>query len=244
MNTSIDFQTATVKDIILLNIKAANIFEKYNIDFCCHGNESLLAAIDKNNLPAGKVIDELKYMLEKADSSTENFYELDAKELVNYIINQHHSYVKNSLPTIDRHLQKVVSKHSEMHPYLNDIVREFSLLADELLHHMNKEEKVLFPLINYLVDTKNFSEKPKTRGYGTVQNPIRQMIFEHDNAGNLIQEIRKLSNGFFPPEDACTTFSLVYSELEEFEKDLHQHIHLENNILFPKAIKLEEELTQ
>ena len=162
--------------------------------------------------------------------------------LIQYIVNNHHQYVRNAIPTITAHLQKTKAAHGNKYDFIAKIENTFARISMELTSHMMKEERILFPLIKYLADSKTFKEKPKTRGFGSVQNPIKQMEAEHISAGNEMEEIRALTNNYTLPEDSCATFQLTYNELAEFEKDLHKHIHLENNILFPRAIELEENL--
>jgi regulator of cell morphogenesis and NO signaling len=123
---------------------------------------------------------------------------------------------------------------------LSEVQNLFTKVAEEMKSHMMKEEQILFPLIKYLAETQKFNEKPKTGGFGTIKNPIRQMEAEHVSAGNAMDTIRKFTSNYVLPDDACTTFQVTYQELDEFEKDLHKHVHLENNILFPRAIELEE----
>lgn len=243
MNTSISNLTKQkVKDIVLQNSKTVNVFEKYNIDFCCNGDKQLAAAINENKLNEQSILKEIASALNSDEPSTNNFSQYSGNDLIDHIINKHHSYVKSALPLISNHLRKVAGKHGSKYGYVKEMLETFELLAEDMMSHMQKEERILFPLIKYLVESKKLHDKPKTRGYGSVQNPIKQMVLEHDNAGDLIHKLKELSNNFNPPDDACTTFRLMLNELDEFEKDLHQHIHLENNILFPKAIKLEEEL--
>ncbi|MDH7603419.1 MAG: iron-sulfur cluster repair di-iron protein [Melioribacter sp.] len=231
-----------LKELVSLNIKTAEIFEKYNIDFCCNGKLTLQEVLTEKNIEPDEILNELINTFDQEVLPNENFIEWNLIDLINHIVNVHHSYVRNSIPKIKMHLEKVISKHGQKYFYLSEVKSLFEQLSLELENHMIKEEKILFPLIKYLVDTEKFNERPKTQGYGSIKNPIRQMELEHDNAGNIIHTIRKITNNYSLPEDACTTFSLTYDELNDFEKDIHKHIHLENNILFPKAIELEDKL--
>lgn len=237
-----DANQLIVKDIVTKNIKAAHILEKYGIDFCCKGNRPLKEACAEKNVSVEKIISELN-SAETGDTDSPKRYEnWDLKFLIEYIINNHHSYVRNAIPQLLPHLEKVVSKHGNKFPFLNDIKSIFKDVAKEMQQHMYKEEKILFHIIRYLVDCDKFDEKPKMNGFKTVKDPIESMEAEHTNAGGAMEKIRELTNNFTPPEDACNTFKLTYKELQDFEKDLHIHVHLENNILFPKAIALEETL--
>ncbi len=231
-----------VKDIITTNIKAAHVFEKHGIDFCCNGNRPLKEACDEKNINIEVILSELDSVMISEEQEDKRFETWDLKFLIDYIVNNHHSYVKNAIPQMMPHLEKVAFKHGNKYPELENIKSLFEDVAEEMISHMHKEETILFHIIRYLVDCKKFNERPKMSGFKTVRNPIDMMEAEHTNAGGAMEKIRELTNNFTLPADACNTFKLTYKELEDFEKDLHIHVHLENNILFPKAIKLEDEL--
>ena len=233
-----DYRVMKVGDIVAENFRAASLFENFGIDYCCNGNLMLKDALDKNKISSNEFAVELN----KVNQSTETprYNQWDLIFLTNYIINNHHSYVRASLPHITKLLQKVQAAHGSKYLYLADVQNVFNQVADEMTSHMMKEERILFPLIKYLAETQKFNEKPKTGGFGTIKNPIMQMEAEHVSAGGAMEIIRSLTNNYSLPEDACTTFKVTYKELDAFEKDLHKHVHLENNILFPKAIELEE----
>jgi regulator of cell morphogenesis and NO signaling len=240
---SIDASSVKVKDLVLADFHTAKVLEKFGIDYCCKGNQILKDALNARNIPESVLKKEINTLIKTGKNENEvNYENWDLNILAQYIIETHHSYVKNAIPQIGEHLAKVVNKHSVKHPFLAQINEAFISIANELVSHMMKEEKILFPLIKYLSECKKFEERPKSGGYGSIKNPIRQMELEHVAAGDLMGEIRTLSNNYELPQDACTTFKLTYDELQEFEKDLFKHVHLENNILFPKVIELEEEL--
>ncbi len=240
----IDPNQIIVKDILTSNIKAAHVFEKYGIDFCCKGNRPLGEACAEKNVSVDTILNELNSVSESDKESTSDmrFENWDLKFLIDYIINNHHSFVRNAIPQMMPHLEKVAFKHGNKYSELKDIKSLFEDVVEEMYSHMHKEETILFHIIRYLVDCRKFNERPKMNGFKTVKNPIDTMEAEHTSAGGALEKIRELTNNFTPPADACNTFRLTYKELEDFEKDLHIHVHLENNILFPKAIKLEEEL--
>ncbi|MCK9280736.1 MAG: iron-sulfur cluster repair di-iron protein [Melioribacteraceae bacterium] len=240
--TNTNLAEKKVKEFVVENFKTAKLFEKYGIDYCCNGNRSLKDSLSGKSIEMNTFIPELEKILGENKNDDQVFSAMDLITLSQYIVNNHHKYVKEAIPLIEAHLDKVVNAHSKNHPELISIRQEFSILSAEMLTHMDKEEKILFPLIKYLVDSKKYNETPKSSGYGTVQNPIRKMEQEHQSAGNEMEKIRNYSDDYKLPEDACTTYTVTYKELEEFEKDLFKHIHLENNILFPKAIELENEL--
>ena len=162
--------------------------------------------------------------------------------LIDHIVNVHHTYVSESIPLISQYANKVAKVHGHHYTDLHEINKLFHEVAEELLTHMQKEERILFPFIKQLVKAKKEGIIPVPPPFGTVSNPIQMMEHEHDNAGDVFKTIAILTNDFTPPEGACNTFRALYSKLEEFEQDLHQHIHLENNILHPKAIALEKNI--
>jgi regulator of cell morphogenesis and NO signaling len=159
-----------------------------------------------------------------------------------HIIDAHHSYVRRATMQIDHWLEKVVTKHGDRHPEVREIGTIFAALSRELSAHMMKEEHVLFTYIDDLVDTERKRRPAAVPPFGSVENPIQQMMAEHDGAGQWMAQIRTLSGGYEPPADACPTFRGLYHGLAEFERDLHQHVHLENNILFPRALELERRM--
>lgn len=166
-----------------------------------------------------------------------NNWELDF--LADYIINTHHKYVLQAMPEIFEYTQKVAKFHGERHPEVFEIANNYVEIMEDLKRHMMKEENVLFPYIKILVSNKKKSVAMEPSPFGTIQNPIRMMEMEHEEVGNIMGNIAALSNNYTAPADACTTLRLAYAKLKEFEEDLHQHIHLENNILFPRAVELE-----
>lgn len=232
----------TVADYVTENIKTAHIFKKYGIDFCCGGGISVEKACAKNNVDLAILekelaeVDVIKDVIEDYDK-----WELDF--LMIYIENIHHTYVRESLPIISQYANKVAKVHGHHYIEVVEINQLFHEVANELLSHMQKEEQVLFPFIKQLVQAEKEGRKNTTSPFGTVNNPIQMMEHEHESAGNIFKEISRLSNNYTPPEGACNTFRALYAKLEEFEQDLHKHIHLENNILHPKSILLEKKIS-
>lgn len=232
----------TLSEIVKDNFRAAAVFEKYNLDFCCKGNRPLADACAEKGINPDFLKDELEKVLSNSPSNGIKPDEWELDFLIDYIINNHHSYVNKMLPVIYAHSQKVATVHGANHPETKEIAKVFSAVNQEMKHHMMKEEKILFPHINHLVGTKKERMKAERPYFGTIKNPIAMMENEHQSAGDGMNQIRKLANNFMPPEDACQTYSILFKELKEFEEDLHRHVHLENNILFPKAVELEEQL--
>ena len=232
----------TLSEIVNKDFRTAQIFEKYNLDYCCRGNKSLSEACFEKGLKSGQILTELQdiSLSIKKDSVRFDDWELDF--LIDYIINNHHHYIRNNIPLISNLADKVVSAHSKLHPEATKISEIFSALGKELSRHLMKEEQILFPYIKNLVKIKNNSSKFEPPYFSTVANPIKMMEAEHTSAGDEMNEIRELSKNYQIPQDACNTFKVFYNELKEFEEDLHKHVYLENNILFPKSIELENKL--
>lgn len=232
-----------VGEIVRENFKAADILSEHGIDFCCGGKISLATACEEKGTDVNKVILELAKLEGSGAVGSLDFDNWDLGFLIDFIINTHHKYVSSAIPQIIPLAQKVAEVHGEIHPEVIQIRDLFEGLADELLSHMQKEEQILFPFIKKLLDTTTSQDEIDNFHCATVQGPISVMEAEHDNAGIVLKEISKLSNGYTLPEGACNTFRVLYGKLNEFENDLHRHIHLENNILFPKSLKLEMELS-
>lgn len=229
-----------VGQIVADNYQAAALFSKYGIDFCCRGHRSLQEVADKNNLSVTELIEALGALENKGSGDQINFQTWDLDLLADYIEKTHHRYVRKRIPEIIPYLVKVVKVHGKAHPELLEIANEFDAAAIELNAHMQKEELNLFPHIRNMVQARDDQKLTIDSPFGSVQYPIQEMMKEHDEEGIRFRKIRALSNNYTPPEDACQTYRVSFSMLEEFEQDLHKHIHLENNILFPKAAELEK----
>jgi regulator of cell morphogenesis and NO signaling len=234
-----DIKSKSLAQIVNQNHQAAWIFEKYHLDFCCKGKRSLIQACTEQQLQADQVISDLEGLSTKNTSVDPiHFDEMTLTQLIEYILLTHHAYVNRELPQIFSYLQKVASKHGERHPELMKIFQLFAAVKEELDGHMKKEEHILFPRITEM-EKYLLNEGWQTNLNITyLQSPITVMEHEHDHAGTLLNEIRVLTDNYNPPADACTTYNLSFAALQAFELDLHQHIHLENNILFPKAISV------
>lgn len=238
----IDANTTLIRDLVANDFRTAAVFQKYGLDFCCGGGRPIAeAAIAKGVDPAALIVD-LEAVTLSPMNGTPKFNSWEPDMLIDYIVANHHAYVKETLPTTLMHVQKVARVHGENHPEVIAIAAAFTRVAQELSQHMQKEEMMLFPFIKSLVAARRNGGAAPRPPFGSVANPIRMMELEHQSAGDEMEEIRTLSSGYAPPEDACTTYRVAYQELHAFELDLHQHVHLENNILFPKAVLLEEEL--
>ena len=229
-------EATPLKDIILRDFRAGAVLDRYRLDYCCGGARTLADGCRQRGVSVDRVVAEL----EALDASLRETPTDDPVALIAHITNRHHAYVRESLPIIQQHLAKVVAAHGTRHAELASIVSEFAAIATELLQHLMKEERVLFPYIAALDDAVRRNGQRPSDIFGTVQNPIRMMEIEHQDAGEGMANIRALSRDYDVPADACGTYRLVFEELEAFEQDLHTHVHLENNVLFPMAIELEE----
>jgi regulator of cell morphogenesis and NO signaling len=230
----------TIREIVAEDFRAAAVFHKHDIDFCCRGDRSLAEACGDRGLAADAVMGEIAEACAPQDAGTPRFNSWDLGTLVSYIVSNHHGYVRGAIPTLLPHTAKIASVHGERHPELHAIAKEFTAIADEMTSHMLKEERILFPHITAM-DAASREGRPVPRApFGTVDNPIRMMEMEHESAGDTMARIRELSRGYQVPDDGCSTYRVCFQELEAFERDLHAHVHLENNILFPRARVLED----
>lgn len=227
--------------IVAENYKAASIFKSYNIDFCCNGNRSIAAASKKKNIDENILIQQLTEALNKGGNAEIDFKSWPIDLLADYIEKTHHRYVVTKVAEIEPYIERIVEVHGEQHPELYEIKELFSQSAQDLTAHMVKEENILFPYIREMVKRKAGGEKLVRPSFGSIENPIKVMHQEHDNEGERFRKISELSANYQPPQDACNTYRVTFSLLKEFEDDLHRHIHLENNILFPAAINFEKE---
>lgn len=231
--------TKTVREIALEQPSSVRVFEEFGIDYCCGGRKPLGEACAANHVEVDKVIAALESAAERPSAAVTNWSTKPLAALCDHIEAVHHAYVLRELPRLEFLADKVVSRHGEIQPELAEIAGILGQLDEELRLHLAKEEKVLFPYIRNVERSMDGSSLKPLGCFGTVANPIAMMTQEHDAAGALMGELRRLTHQYTPPADACPTFHSFYGSLREFEQDLHQHIHLENNILFPKAIALE-----
>jgi len=233
-------QERTIGELVAEAPLRANIFEKRRIDYCCKGRRSLAQVCAEEGVPMEELIAELEQ--EPAQESPMDWAPKPLTELAEHIVDRHHGYLRSTLPSIAFKLDKVVKAHGDRHPSVFELRTVFAELAEELTSHMAKEEMVLFPHSVALERAeRNRQPAPPAPG-GSVRNPIRMMEHEHDDAGRALSRMRELTSDHEPPEGACNTFRALYAQLAELERDLHTHIHLENNVLFPRAAKLEERL--
>ncbi len=234
----------TLGQIAAKDLRKAEIFKKYGLDFCCGGKKTVKAACAEKGLDVARIEQELQDADKNPTARPLPYGDWSLDFLADYIVNTHHSYVKKSLPDLITYSAKVASVHGDHHPELLRINQLVVEVNAELSAHLVKEEKVLFPYVKELVAAKEKNQHARAAHFGSVQTPINRMEVEHELVGKNMAEIRTLSNNYALPEDACASYSLLYKMLAEFEDDLFTHIHLENNILFPKALEIEKQLGQ
>ncbi len=237
-----DILNEKIGDLVAQDYRRAEVFKKHGLDFCCGGGKTIAAACADNHIDENALIKDLQAVENNDTGHTPDFNSWDLDFLVDYIVNTHHQYVVKNIPLILEFSEKVARVHGHANPEVIQIFQHFKALGGELSLHMRKEEHILFPFIKMLASARKNNTTPPPAPFGTVANPISMMEHEHDNAGSLLKEICTLSNNHTPPDHACNTYRVLYAKLKEFEADLHQHIHLENNILFPKAKLLELKL--
>lgn len=228
--------------IVADDYRTASVFEQAGIDFCCNGNRSIEAACDEQHLNTDVLISRLQNAINTspANDGACDYISWPLDLLADFIEKKHHRYVTTQIPVIQSLLEKIVRVHGEKHPELSEIKVHFDACAGELAEHMKKEELMLFPFIRKMVQAKQEGHKEAAAPFGTVRNPIRMMMHEHDTEGERFRRIKQLSNQYTAPEDGCNTYRAAFATLKAFEDDLHLHIHLENNILFPKSVELEQ----
>ena len=236
-----EIKTMHIGEIVAGDFRTAAIFKKYGIDFCCKGGRTVSDACEAKKINPDLIYGEIEN-LPGSDNNSIDFNSWPLDLLADYVEKTHHRYVREKTPVLQAFLDKLCKVHGNQHPELFEIRDLFDGCANDLAAHMKKEELILFPFIGDLVKIKSSGGDYEYPPFGTVENPVNMMKHEHTIEGERFRKIAQLANEYNPPADACNTYRVTYAMLEEFENDLHRHIHLENNILFPKAIQLEKEL--
>lgn len=230
----------TVRDLALESSSATRVFEKLGIDYCCGGDKSLEEACGAANLSVEEVQNALEEARGSKSPAVRDWQREPLSELITHINATHHKFVRQEIARLGPLFDKVCGVHGKNHPELLHIQALFRGLAQELTQHLMKEEMVLFPYIARMEEAVIQGEPVLPPPFGTVANPVAMMEHEHDSAGDALRAMHAASNGYVAPDGACASYQALYRALAEFETDLHQHIHLENNILFPRALKTEQ----
>ncbi|MBK6565124.1 MAG: iron-sulfur cluster repair di-iron protein [Saprospiraceae bacterium] len=233
---------AVIGEIVADNYKTAEVFRSYGIDFCCKGNRTLNDLKNADQITLDQLIRDLNLVRQDHNDFGVDYNTWPLDLLADFIEKKYHRYIEEKLPVINEYLVKVCKVHGHAYPELYKIYEVFRASSEDLLHHMKKEENILFPHIRKMVLDAKMGLPYQQPMFGFLKNPIAMMEDEHTIEGDRYREISTLTNNYTPPPNACNTFVVTYAMLHEFEEKLHEHIHLENNILFPKAIKEEENL--
>jgi regulator of cell morphogenesis and NO signaling len=222
-----------VREIAVGLPTAIPVFERFGIDYCCGGKHSLTEACAKRALDVAPVVEELEHQQQRASANEESWQTATLKQLADHIVQKHHMFTREQLELIQNLVTKVERRHGRQHPEVLQLRSAVASIGAELAYHFFYEEKILFPYVAQL----EADEKPASPPvFGSVEQPVTRMMMDHDHTANELRQLREITNNYQPPADACTTYRALYSALAKLEQDLHQHIHLENNILFPRAM--------
>ncbi len=232
-----------IGELVAEDYRAAQVFKKNKIDFCCNGNRTVNDAAEAKKINKEQLAAELTETLSASKDSTIDVNDWPLDLLADYISKKHHRYIREKIPVLQQFLDKLARVHGERHPELVKIRELFYASAEDLQMHLQKEENILFPFIENMVAAKTNQTAYARPHFGTVENPVNIMMHEHNTEGERFRAIAELSDDYTPPADACNTYRVTFAMLQEFENDLHRHIHLENNVLFPKSIQLEKLLS-
>ena len=225
----------TIGEIVAEDYRTAQIFETHGIDFCCGGNITLQAICHDKGLDFAALTEELEAVKSEPVKRGQDFATWEISFLIDYIVNVHHGYLKNNMDKINGYAQKIAEVHGTAHPEVIEIAAIFQKIAAELKTHLKVEEEIFFPTVKRVDSNKQTGTTPTAEDIATLKESLRNLQEEHEEAGDAIHKIRHLAGDYAIPDNVCNTFALTYQKLKEFEDDLHKHVHLENNILFPKA---------
>lgn len=228
----------TIGSVVATDYNTTTVFYRYHIDFCCGGDKQIGEVCREKKIDEAVLLNEVNGLL-NSEEVVGDPSGLKPDQLIQHILEKHHRYVQRHIPVILEFLEKLCRVHGENHPELFEIKQVFGEGAEHLLMHMKKEENVLFPMIKNMVHEQNEGRHPAALPYSTFM-PIRMMRHEHETEGNRFAHLAELTNSYTPPADACSTYKAAFALMHEFEKDLHRHIHLENNVLFPAALEMEQ----
>ncbi len=227
-----------VATLVTEDYRTADVFRRYGMDFCCGGKRPLKEVCEKKGVNPDEVVNELEHVMVQPAAGMPRFRDWSPDLLIDYINQNHHTYVRSAIPRMSQWINKVAQRHGHDRPENVEIAKLFNELAEAMLDHLKKEEDEQFPLVSLVLEKNKKGESPDEQERESLKRLHEELEAEHEHAGDTMAKIAQLSNNFTPPEWACPTYQLAYKELSDFEKDLHQHVHLENNLLFPKATQL------
>ena len=228
----------TIGEIVASDYRTAKVFEDHGIDFCCGGKVTLSETCLKKRINLASITEELEAFKSKPIEHSQNFTSWETSFLIDYIINVHHTYIRENSGQISAYAHKIAEVHGAHHPEGIQIAAIFDKMAADLVVHLKEEEEDFFPAIKRAEKEKKAGGKPAAKDIETIRNALSKLTSEHEEVGDAIHTIRRLAKGYAIPGDVCNTFMITYQRLKEFEDDLHKHVHLENNILFLKAAQL------
>jgi regulator of cell morphogenesis and NO signaling len=236
--TSKGIGSQTVGDVVAHDFRAARVFEKYGIDFCCGGNIAVSEICKEKGIEPQQLQREIEDASIQPLERSQNYDAWELPFLADYIVNTHHAYLKENLGTIATYANKIAQVHGPHHPEVIKIAEIFEKIVADMTLHLREEEEIFFPAVRKITDLRKGGTAGDANELEMLRANLTSLTHEHDEIGAAVHAIRDLSGNYAIPEDACNTFTLTYKMLKEFEDDLHKHVHLENNILFPKAAKL------
>lgn len=228
----------TIGAFVAENYRIADVFEKYGIDFCCGGQATLAAICQEKDLDLTKILQEIQIVGKETVGRNENFAAWPLPFLIDYIVNTHHAYLKENDEQIAAYARKIAEVHGARHPEVIEIAAIFAKISDDMAVHLKAEEEVFFPAVKRVDTAVGSGQNPASDDRVLIQSTLTKLYREHEEIGEAVHKIRHLAADYSIPEDVCNTFVVTYRKLKEFEDDLHKHVHLENNILFLKAVQL------
>lgn len=226
----------TIREIALENPATIRVFERFGIDYCCGGRKSLEQACSELQLSADQVAEKLEECFQGTSEAAPDWGKASLSKLIQHIVRKHHNYCRHEVPRLKALAEKVNNRHGANHPELVEIAQTFERLGNDMLIHMLKEEQVLFPYIAGVEHAQTVGQEAPRAFFGHVSFPVSSMVDDHEEAGEMLRKLRQLSSDYTPPMGACPSYQGLFHGLADFEKDMHEHVHLENNILFPRAI--------
>lgn len=232
----------SIGSVVAEDYRIAPVLTRHGIDFCCKGGRSVQEVCDSQGIDQAALERDIAEALARSGAEQQDARNWALDELADHVENVHHRYVEQAGPVIKQYLEKLCRVHGDRHPELFTIQEEFNTCLGAMAMHMKKEELILFPFVRKLARSQRDGLPLKEPRFGSVENPVRAMMDDHADEGERFERIKELSNGYTLPADGCATYAAALKALQEFEADLHRHIHLENNIMFPRAIELEKEL--
>lgn len=231
-------EAKTIGELVAEDYRTAGVFEKYGIDFCCGGKVALSDVCREKGIDAGLVLEDLERVKETPSERGQNYGAWELSFLADYIVNTHHAWLRENLGVIADYARKIAGVHGANHPEVIEIAGIFDNIASEMMAHLRQEEEVFFPAVKRIDAAGKSGREPDKKDIDTIRENLGRLDEEHNAIGEAVHTIRRLSNEYEIPADACNTFMVAYRKLSEFEDDLHKHVHLENNILFPKAARM------